>query len=217
MVPPPGAARQEKRMKRTGNALHGRNKGITQAAPLLAGLMFSTGAMAADNWKTEGAHGQIYVSGALLAGACGLRMDSEAQDIWLGETSTASLRRAGDEGTSVPVELHLTGCLPVAAASLDRRTGNMVWSHAEPAVSVSFYAPVAPDMPAFILADGVSGLAVRLRDATGKTVRLNERNAPSLVYPGDNILRYTLTPVRTPAPLLPGAWRAVVNFGVSYD
>lgn len=204
-------------MKRTGNAPHGRNKGIPHAALLMAGLIFSTSPMAADNWKTEGAHGQIYVTGALLAGACGLRMDSEAQDIWLGETSTATLRRAGDEGTSVPVELHLTGCLPVAASSVDSRTGNRTWSHGEPAVSVSFYAPVAPEMPAFILANGVSGLAVHLRDAAGKTVRLNERNAPSLVYPGDNTLRYTLTPVRTPAPLLPGAWRAVVNFGVNYD
>ena len=26
-----------------------------------------------------------------------------------------------------------------------------------------------------------------------------------------------LTPVRTPGPLLPGAWRAVISVGVSYD
>lgn len=205
-------------MQRTGRGPHGLNTtGNPRAAIMLTMLLFSTGAMAADNWKTEGAHGNIYVAGSLLAGACGLQMDSETQDIWLGETSTMSLRRTGDEGASVPVELRLTGCLPVPASSVDRRTGNRVWSHSEPAVSLSFYAPVAPDMPAYILADGVSGLAIRLSDAAGKTVRLNERNAPVQVIPGNNTLRYTLTPVRTPAPLLPGAWRAVINFGVSYD
>lgn len=204
-------------MKRTENEPRGRNTGAFFAMALLAGLMISGDGVAANNWKTEGAHGQIYVSGALLAGACGLAMDSAAQDVWLGETSTAILQKTGDEGASVPVALRLTGCLPVAASSVDRRTGNVVWSRSEPAISVSFYAPVAPEVPEYILADGVSGLAIRLRDGTGKTVRLNERGAPSLAYPGDNTLRYVLTPVRTPAPLLAGAWRAVINFGVSYD
>lgn len=215
-MPPAQAARQEDRMQRTGYGPRGRNTGKYRAAALMTGLLFSISAEAADNGKTEG-YGQIYVTGALLAGACGLKMESEAQDVWLGEISTATLLHAGDEGAPVPVELYLTGCLPVPAFSVDSRTGNRIWSRSEPAVSVSFYAPVAPEMPAYIQASGVSGLAIRLSDAAGKTVRLNERNAPSLIYPGDNALRYTLTPVRTSAPLLPGAWRAVINFGVSYD
>ncbi len=43
-------------------------------------------------------------------------------------------------------------------------------------------------------------------------VRLGARNKPILLTPGQNTLTYTVTPVRTPATLSAGAYRAAIDF-----
>lgn len=50
-----------------------------------------------------------------------------------------------------------------------------------------------------------------------RDVRLGSRGAPQYLTPGNSVLTYYVVPERTPAPLVAGAWHAVVNFGLNYD
>lgn len=183
---------------------------------LAAALLIPQAAMA-DDWQTEGMYGQLYVRGALLASACGLTMDSATQEVWLGETGTASLQQPGDRGEPVNFSLRLTGCAAAPAMAVDERHGTRTWSPDQPVVTVTFYADTDTSEPFLAGVSGVSGLGLRLDDAAGRQVHLNEQGRPALVSPGGSELVYTVTPVRTPAALTPGAWRAVINFGVRYD
>lgn len=188
-----------------------------RALVTLAAVLLVPQAAMADDWQTEGMYGQLYVRGALLASACALTMDSAAQEVWLGDTGTASLQRPGDRGEPVNFSLRLTGCSAAPAMAVDERYGTRTWSRDQPAVSVTFYADADADVPSLAGVSGVSGLGLRLNDAAGRQVHLNEQGRPALVSPGESELAYTVTPVRTPAVLAPGAWRAVINFGVRYD
>jgi type 1 fimbria pilin len=73
------------------------------------------------------------------------------------------------------------------------------------------------DNPRLVKVQGVSGLALHLMDPEGRDVRLGSRGKPLLVTPGQNVLTYTVVAERTIAPLVAGAFWAVVNFRLSYD
>lgn len=196
---------------------------VRSAAALMVPLVLSTvwallpSAQAADNWNIDGANGVLHVRGALTESACRLEMPSAWQDIWLGETGTAKLARFGDRGTPVAVQLHLRDCLRSPAKNRDLRSGNVLWSTAQPAVSVSFVAPADADNPQLVKVRGASGVALRLTDALGRDVRLGERGAPLLLTPGQSVLNYRVMPERTRAPLQAGAYSAHVDFRLSYD
>lgn len=172
---------------------------------------------AADNWEVEGANGTLYVQGALTESACRLEMSSARQDIWLGETGTAQLEMLGAQGTPVAFELRLKDCLRTPASLRDSRSGALAWAPNQPAVSVSFRAPADMDSPQLVKAQGVSGLGLRLLDSRGKDVRLGSRGEPLFLTPGQSSLTYTVTPERTKAPLVAGAYRAAVDFQLNYD
>lgn len=184
---------------------------------LTMSVMWLAPAQAADNWDTEGANGTLYVQGALTESACRLEMDSVRQDISLGEVASGRLQWVGDRGEPVRFELRLKDCLRSPASSLDVRTGGGTWANNQPAVSVSFGAVRDADNPQLVKVQGVSGLALRVEDGQGRDVRLGSRGAPLLLTPGQNTLAYTVAPVRTPAALVAGSYRAVVDFRLNYD
>ncbi|MEE4412018.1 MULTISPECIES: fimbrial protein [unclassified Serratia (in: enterobacteria)] len=180
-------------------------------------LWLMPSALAADNWQVEGAHGVLHVRGELTESACRLEMASAYQAVWLGNTTTAQLAKSGDRGASVNVQLQLRDCLRGPAANRDQRTGNLLWSAHQPAVSVSFIAPADADNPELVKVHGASGLALRISDERGRDIRLGSRGAPLALAVGQNTLNYRITPERTRAQLLPGAYSAVVDFQLSYD
>ncbi|AML56196.1 fimbrial protein [Serratia rubidaea] len=197
--------------------------GLTVAAammlPLTAGVvvMLMPPAQAVDNWDVEGANGVLHVRGALSESACSLEMATARQEVWLGELGSAGFQQPGDRGTPVAFQLRLKDCLRAPASNRDPWGGALAWSGSQPAVSVSFTAPADADAPSLIRVSGVSGLALRLADSAGEPVRLGARNAPRLLTPGQNTLTYTITPVRTPATLGVGAYRATIDFRLYYD
>lgn len=194
--------------------------GLALMVPLTLGMMLCLlpGAQATvDNGDVEGANGTLYVHGALTESACRLDMTSARQDIALGETGTGRLRVIGARGEPVRFELRLMDCLRSPAGSRDVRTGGLTWADNQPAVTVSFNAPRDADNPQLVKAQGVSGLGLRLETGQGEDVRLGSRGKPLLLTPGQNTLSYTVTPERTPAGLMAGSYRAVVDFHLSYD
>ncbi|EIG9088089.1 type 1 fimbrial protein [Serratia nevei] len=193
--------------------------GLALMAPLslTALLWLLPSANAVDHWEVDGANGVLYVEGALTESACRLEMDSARQDLWLGEVATGRLAQPGDRGTPVAFELRLRDCLDGPAASRDERTGSLSWARDRPAVRVAFNAPADADNPQLVKAQGVSGVGLRLLDAHGRDVRLGSRGAPLWLTPGSNVLSYSVMPERTVAPLRADAYRAVVDFALSYD
>lgn len=179
--------------------------------------LLPTAQAAVDNWNVEGANGTLYVHGALTESACRLEMTSAYQDIALGETGTGRLQAIGAQGEPIRFELRLADCLRSSAGSRDVRTGGLTWADNQPAVTVSFTAPRDADNPQLVQAQGVSGLGLRLENGQGEDVRLGSRGKPLLLTPGQDSLSYTVTPERTPAALVAGSYRAVVDFNLSYD
>ncbi|WP_375056773.1 fimbrial protein [Zobellella sp. DQSA1] len=185
--------------------------------PVLLLFPLAAPAGAADNWEVDGANGVLRVHGTLTEGACRLDMGSAYQEVELGATSSARLRRAGERGEPVAFALRLHDCLRGPSRSRDPHGGNLLWDASQPAVSVSFVAPADPDNPALVRVAGVSGLGLRLSDGRGRDVRLGGRGAPALLTPGHNELVYQVAPERTAAALVPGAYRARVEFRLDYD
>ena len=189
-------------------------------APLTLGAMLwllPPANAAVDNWDVEGANGSLYVHGALTESACRLEMTSVRQDIALGEIGTGHLKTVGAQGEPVHFELRLADCLRGPASSRDERTGALTWANNQPAVSVSFLATQDADNPQLVKAQGVSGLGLRLATEEGEDVPLGYRGRPLMLISGQDTLRYTVTPERTPASLMAGGYRAVVDFHLSYD
>ncbi|CAI1170347.1 fimbrial protein [Serratia fonticola] len=194
--------------------------GLALMAPLTLGAivwLLPTAQAAVDNWNVEGANGTLYVHGALTESACRLEMTSAYQDIALGETGTGRLQAIGAQGVPIRFELRLADCLRSSAGSRDVRTGGLTWADNQPAVTVSFTAQRDADNPQLVQAQGVSGLGLRLENGQGQDVRLGSRGKPLLLTPGQDSLSYTVTPERTPAALVAGSYRAVVDFNLSYD
>ncbi|HAT4919958.1 TPA: type 1 fimbrial protein [Serratia marcescens] len=193
--------------------------GLALMAPLslTALLWLLPAANAVDNWDVEGANGVLYISGALTESACRLEMDSARQDISLGEVTTGRLVQPGDRGAPVAFQLRLRDCLRGPTASRDERTGALLWAHDQPAVRVAFNAPADADNAQLVKVQGASGMGLRLLDAHGRDVRLGSRGAPLWLTPGNSVLSYSITPERTVAPLRAGAYRAMVDFALSYD
>ncbi|CAO95309.1 MrfX protein [Erwinia tasmaniensis Et1/99] len=184
---------------------------------LCAILLWLPSSHASDNWEIEGSHGTLQVQGNLTESACRLDMSSARQDVWMKDTGTARLAVPGDRAAPVAFEMRLTDCLRTQAGQRDGRTGALSWSSVQPTVSVSFHAPADMDNPQLVKAQGVSGLGLRLLDSRGEDVRLGSRGKPLFLTPGHSSLYYTVIPERTSAPLLAGAYRAAVDFQLSYD
>ncbi|HHK8038128.1 TPA: fimbrial protein [Serratia marcescens] len=184
---------------------------------LMVVLWLLPSANAADNWQVEGAHGVLHVHGELTESACRLELASAYQTVQLGNTATAQMAQAGDRGVPVNVRLQLRDCLRTPSYNRDTRSGNLLWSTQQPAVSVSFIAPADADNPELVKVRGATGLALRITDVQGRDIRLGSRGAPLALAVGQHALNYTITPERTRAPLVPGAYAAVVDFQLSYD
>ncbi|UAN48635.1 type 1 fimbrial protein [Serratia sp. JSRIV001] len=165
----------------------------------------------------EGNEGVLHVYGALTESACRLDMTSANQVVEMGETGTGRLQEVGAEGTPVEVNLILRDCLRSSSYNLDKRQGNVVWSTDQPSMSITFIAPQDIYNKEMIGVKGAQGLALRLSDNDQHTIPLGQRNKPTLLTPGHNVLNYWLTPVRTAAPLQAGSYTANVDFRLSYD
>ncbi|MBE3210330.1 type 1 fimbrial protein [Enterobacter cloacae complex sp. P32C] len=194
--------------------------GLALMVPLTLGVMLCLLPKAqakVDNWDVEGANGTLYIHGALTESACRLEMESASQDIVLSDIGTGRLQTTGARGEPVRFELRLADCLRSPGGHRDSRTGSLTWADMQPAVTVSFRATRDADNPQLVKAQGVSGLGLRLEDEQGEDVRLGSRGKPLLLTPGQNTLNYTVSPERTPANLMAGSYRAVVDFHLSYD
>lgn len=183
----------------------------------LASAALSQTASAVDDWNVDGEHGELHVYGLLLEGACQLDMASAYQTVSLGPVARHTLQKAGDRGAPVSFQIKLSRCSRTGGNQSDRYTGTNTQDAIQPVVTLSFTGVTLPQAPGLLKATGVSGVGLAVADPLGRPVTPGERGEPLFLTPGDNVLTYTVTPVRTAQTLTTGEFRAVVGFKVSYD
>ncbi|MFJ2455905.1 fimbrial protein [Pseudomonas protegens] len=200
-----------KRNPRTYSSRHGK------VLPLLALLALPGTEPARAQAGSDDQTAILQVSGALLESACHLDVGTAYQEVWLGELSTARLSRPGDQGTPVAVTLKLRDCVRTRGGRREAQGGTLVWSAIEPVMGLRFSAVADPDSPQLVKVQGAGGFGLRLTDARQRPIALGRSGHTWFVSPGSNLLTYYITPERTAAPLLPGHFRANLNFHMSYD
>jgi len=167
--------------------------------------------------EVQGTIGWLYVSGAMREAACQLEMPSRWQSIELPAASTSELQHPGDSAEPTPFSLRLTGCLRSAGAVLNGQNNTLTWSSQQPIVTLTFSAAADVNTPALFQVKGAEGIGLRLRDAHGNTLRPGVPGAPWFLTPGDNQLRFTITPERTAAALQADAYQATLDFQLNYQ
>lgn len=185
-------------------------------AVLASGALSKT-ATAVDDWNVDGEHGELRIYGLLLEGACQLDMTSAYQTVSLGPVARHVLAKTGDRGESVSFQIKLGRCSRTGGNQSDRYTGASAQDAIQPVVTLSFTGVTLPQAPGLLEATGVSGIGLAVADPRGRPVTPGERGEPLFLTPGDNVLTYTVAPVRTAQALTTGEFRAVAGFKVSYD
>ena len=189
---------------------------LSLLAALTSGVL-SQKASAVDDWYVDGEHGDLRVYGLLLEGACQLDMTSAHQTVSLGPVARYALAKPGDRGEPVMFRIKLSRCSRTGGNQSDRYTGTSTQDAIQPVVTLSFTGVTLAQTPGLLEATGVSGVGLAVADPLGRRVTPGERGEPLFLTPGDNVLTYTVTPVRTAQPLTTGEFRAVAGFKVNYD
>jgi len=184
---------------------------------LFSSLVQASGLDKVDNWDVDGTHGVLQVQGTLTESACRLAMSSAWQTVDMGNTSTGMLQQVGRQGTPVAVQLRLEDCLSGESRSRNQLLGNLLWNPDMPGMKIRFLAPVSTENPQLIAVSGTKGLGLLISDQHKMALTPGIYSSPILVSPGQNQLTYYITPVRTYAGLNAGAYRAQIQFQLSYD
>ncbi|WP_336219539.1 fimbrial protein [Citrobacter amalonaticus] len=167
--------------------------------------------------NTGGQNGELHFYGSLLEGACRLDMRSDFQEVKMPAIPLAALQKTGDSGPSSTFVLRLRACQRSGGKITDLTRGIVTWDAIQPVITVSFTGVLDPDNPSLLMMKGIRGAGLLIRDSSGHQIYPGERGRPQFVSPGDDQLIYTVTPVRTQAPLIAGEFRTVLDFKVNYD
>lgn len=159
----------------------------------------------------------LEVRGMMTEGACVLDVASSWQEIEMGDTSAALLKKPGDRGAPIPIVMHFKYCIRMRGNSLDVKTGTRTWDPIQPVLAVSFLAPADENNPQLVQVTGARGFGLRIVDAQQNDIRLGQRGKPQFAMPPSDELIWYVIPERTSEPLVKGAYQASVNFALEYD
>lgn len=165
----------------------------------------------------EGMSGLLEVSGSLHNSPCVLDMTSSYQTVDLNTVPRSQLERPGDQASPVAFQLRFLDCQRASGSLQNERTGNLVWSAYQPVVSVAFVAVADVDDPRLVQVQGITGMGLRITDASGREVPLGRRGEPLFLAHGSDMLTWHVQPTRTSAALGNGAFRAAVDFRLIYE
>lgn len=166
----------------------------------------------ADGDEVHSEYGRLVIKGMLVESSCHLDMASAWQEIDLGTISTKDFIRPGDQGGSIPFTLKLVNCVRGKGWMSDQLRMTATSDSIQPIVSVSFQSMRDERSPQFIKVYGASGIGLKIKDIT-----LGEEGRPHFVNVPQGELNYVITPIRTQGVLIPGNFRAIIDFRVSYD
>ncbi len=173
--------------------------------------------------------GQVQIHGSLVSTACTLRMDTVEQAVSLEAVSAKDLPQRGARSVGVPFRLTFRDCLLGAYDRLPAgRHSEQLLAKAEGINTDLFLLEATGAVLTFVgdadvadltllkVSGDARGVGVRLSDAKGKALNLNQANAAYMLNPGDNMLTFYAALEATERGVLAGDFNAVVNVRVSY-
>ncbi|EKT53663.1 fimbrial protein [Providencia burhodogranariea] len=169
------------------------------------------------NWDVEGANGRIFVYGSLTESACRLSMNSAFQTVDIGNIESATLKKVGDHGHKTPINIELTDCIETPTLIRNDKTGNAIWSTSQPGFKIHFLSPTVPFKPNLAQVEGVTGIGLLITNQQGKEIEFGENSVPELIFPGNNLLTYYVSPVRTAEAFQAGTYRSIISFQITYE
>ncbi|HHB1427577.1 TPA: fimbrial protein [Serratia odorifera] len=159
--------------------------------------------------------------GALLSPPCSLAADSQDQQVDLGVISGKQFRNQGDRSQSVNFTLRFQDCLMGAhayriGADPARYPGNAAYVGGEQTVMLSFVGVPDDYRSDLLKLNGARGVGLRLQDARGAALPLNQPVPAAFLQPGDNQLNFSASLESTQPFVQADYVDAVVNVNVYY-
>ncbi|TQI77781.1 type 1 fimbria pilin [Serratia fonticola] len=146
----------------------------------------------------EGTSGTISFYGGLLTSPCSLTPDSQDQAIDLGDVNATAFQNAGDQSIPVRFRLSFRNCLLGARAVIDTPAGQRdaeatrLYLQGEQAATLIFLGDSDVHNPELLqLKGGAQGIALRLKDAQGRALSINQQSRPYILQPGNNTLWFS--------------------------
>ena len=173
-------------------------------------------------YNTDNQHGILHFSGEILVSPCILAAESQEQDIVMGITSARWFRQAGDRTKQVTFVINLQDCL-AGSHGYHRDSPGEVAGFGKPArltggqmVSLSFSGESDDLNPELLRVQGVKGLGLRLMDAQGNPLILNQAQRAYLLTPGDNSLTFKVALESTRKYVVAGNYYGMIRLMMEY-
>lgn len=161
--------------------------------------------------------GIIEVNGVLTQSACRLDLSSSHQEIDLGMLGTGSFQKIGQFGTPVPLNISIKDCLISQTFKFDDFTKTTMIDRYQPSVSFSFLSSVTSENHNFVAVTGSTGIGLAIKDPYDKIIRIGGKGEALLLQQNQDILKFTITPVRIDETLSTGKFHAIIFFYLKYD
>lgn len=173
-------------------------KKIIELFPILAVMSSSVFAAASGD-------GTIKFTGEIVDSPCVISVDSQNQEVVLGQVKKSVFTEVGDKSSSRPFEIKLEEC------DISSKTK----------VNVSF-SGIADETNDSLLsvnteAGSASGVGIGIYDNGNKLVDVNTGKATTTLQAGQTVLYYTASYVATKAAITTGYGNAEVDFNLTYE
>lgn len=170
------------------------------------------------NWAVDGLNGTLYVSGQLVESPCILGMESEEQEISLGEIPLWQLSKYGDVSEPVTIHLSLDDCgVGESILRSPEHGDNAAYLPLQSVVMARLLAETDPeDLHLIHLSGSAKGMALLLEDKNQHRLLAGERSWPQVLSPGHNDLLFRAQLIRLSREAEAGSFRATVYLGLEY-
>lgn len=167
--------------------------------------------------------GIVRFHGSVFASPCVMAMQSRIQDVEMGEISARRFHQAGDRSQPVLIKVYLKDCLKgasmVRGSVASKTTGNnwRAWTTGEQAVQLTFIGESDDINSQLLHTEGSTrGAGIRLLDADGKPLELNQTERPYLVKTGDSELTFMAALEATTTRVSAGDFRGLIRLKMEY-
>ncbi|EEZ4382684.1 long polar fimbrial major subunit LpfA [Escherichia whittamii] len=167
----------------------------------LSALALTSGSV----FAAESGDGTVKFTGEIVDAACVLSVDSQNQEVVLGQVQKSVFKAVGDKSPSKPFEIKLEDC---DITTLKK-------------VKVGFSGVGDADKPELISVSTESGAAkgvgIGIYDNSNTLVPMNTGNTTADLKKGQTVLYFTANYVSTLATVSTGYGNAQVDFDLSYE
>lgn len=176
-----------------------------------------------DLHNVPGEYGVVHFSGDVLVSPCILASESQEQLVVMKSASARQFHRAGDRSDKAIFVLKLQDCVAGAHQRHDDLPGQSIgdereiYTTAEQVVSLHFTGEAEAENADLLRVEGnVRGLGLRLFDARGTPLSINQAQHPYLLSPGDNSLTFMAALEATQSQVSAGSYISTLHLQVEY-